>query len=151
MERLDEEMSKAKKNLDELGVRDLLRRDWKGDVVETPEGKPDVHLGLASVPLSLEEQITRTLHNTTEAWFTIQGRWSEEIGADVTLSLNSFKVYEGKKKIKTREIVLVVRESKTLNEENANSLFEHISKAIEESPFLDAKPWRRAKELGKRQ
>lgn len=30
MKRLDEEMSKAKKNLESLGIRDLLRRDWKG-------------------------------------------------------------------------------------------------------------------------
>jgi exopolyphosphatase len=31
MEKLDEEMSKAKKDLESLGVRDLLRRDWKGE------------------------------------------------------------------------------------------------------------------------
>lgn len=31
MNRLDEEMSKAKKDLDGLSVRDLLRRDWKGE------------------------------------------------------------------------------------------------------------------------
>lgn len=31
MNRLDEEMSRAKKDLDSLGVRDLLRRDWKGE------------------------------------------------------------------------------------------------------------------------
>lgn len=31
MKRLDDEMTRAKKDLDQLGVRDLLRRDWKGD------------------------------------------------------------------------------------------------------------------------
>jgi exopolyphosphatase len=31
MERLDEEMSSAKKDLDHLSIRDLLRRDWKGE------------------------------------------------------------------------------------------------------------------------
>lgn len=31
MERLDDEMSTAKKDLESLGVRDLLRRDWKGE------------------------------------------------------------------------------------------------------------------------
>ena len=32
MDRLDSEMGKAKKALDSLSVRDLLHRDWKGDV-----------------------------------------------------------------------------------------------------------------------
>lgn len=32
MDRLDQEMGDAKKDLDDLSVRDLLRRDWKGDV-----------------------------------------------------------------------------------------------------------------------
>lgn len=102
MDRLDNEMKKAKKDLDELGVRDLLRRDWKGeyqehtrapsraschlhhgtsrlagDLVETPDGKPSVHLGLASIPISLEGQIERTLHNTTQAWFVTEQKWSE--------------------------------------------------------------------------
>lgn len=39
----------AKKDLDHLSVRDLLRRDWKGGAIETPEGKPDVHTGYASI------------------------------------------------------------------------------------------------------
>lgn len=32
MDDLDSQMGKAKKALDELSVRDLLRRDWKGDL-----------------------------------------------------------------------------------------------------------------------
>ncbi|CRK34298.1 hypothetical protein BN1723_003999 [Verticillium longisporum] len=36
MSELDDELSAAKKDLDHLGVRDLLRRDWKGDLVDTP-------------------------------------------------------------------------------------------------------------------
>lgn len=32
MDELDDDMSTAKKALDALSVRDLLRRDWKGDV-----------------------------------------------------------------------------------------------------------------------
>ncbi|CEH14432.1 Exopolyphosphatases and related proteins [Ceraceosorus bombacis] len=152
MDRLDSEMKKAKKDLEELGVRDLLRRDWKGDLVETPEGKPNVHLGLASIPISLEDQIERTLHNTTQAWFVTEEKWSEEIGADITLALNSFKERDShNKKIKTREIVLVVRPNDKLTEKDSDELFQIISNAVEQSPFLDAQPWKRAKELTTRQ
>lgn len=190
MDRLDEEMSKAKKDLENLGIRDLLRRDWKGDLVKTKSAKhPLVHLGLASIPYSLDEQIGRTLHETTQSWFDIEQAWTKEIGADVSMSLNSFKVKIPKfgtwqdavmlhamddgeaemddeeeetvmqadgaisifKKLKVREICLVVRASHRLDEDAANSLFEQIKSTIDRSPFLDARPWHRVDELRERQ
>ncbi|MCO5565498.1 hypothetical protein L7F22_019171 [Adiantum nelumboides] len=93
MDKLDNEMKKAKKDLEDLGIRDLLRRDWKGDIVKTSsERHPEVHLGLASIPYSLDDQIKRTLHETTQSWFEVEGQWTKEIGADISLSLNSFKI-----------------------------------------------------------
>lgn len=216
MERLSDEMSKAKKDLESLGVRDLLRRDWKGewhtgrgssalsaavfkplssafldatgDMAKTKSKEyPSLHLGLASIPYSLDEQIQRTLHETTQSWFDIEQAWTEEIGADISLSLNSYKIRTDsqgrvskevddgdedddgdddeqedmvdnsdalamlRKKIKVREICLVVRASDRLSEEAANSIFETIKKAISESPFLDAEPWHKADELKERQ
>lgn len=198
MERLDTEMSKAKKDLDSLGIRDLLRRDWKGecpggavahsqrlipalgsgDMAKTKSKEyPELHLGLASIPYSLDDQIQRTLHEETQSWFVIEEAWTREIGADISLSLNSYKVRtaaqggeeeEGDdsdengdsdlaatpsmfKKVKTREICLVVRASHRLNEAAADHLFETLKKAISESPFLDAEPWHKVDELKERQ
>jgi exopolyphosphatase len=84
MEDLDHELSKAQKDIDNLGLRDLLRRDWKGDFIDTPSPKtPAVSLGFASVPYSLDEQILKTdfaelfgkllphpSHSQTRAWLT---------------------------------------------------------------------------------
>lgn len=70
MNKLDDELSKSKKDLDGLDVRALLRRDWKGDAVETRSKKyPMLSLGFASAPVSLEEQITRTPEGTTPEFF----------------------------------------------------------------------------------
>jgi len=92
MDDLDSEMGKAKKDLEELSVRDLLRRDFKGDLVEPKSSTtPTVHLGFASIPYSMEDQIERTLHNTTEEWFEIEEQWSHEIVVDISMVLNSFK------------------------------------------------------------
>jgi exopolyphosphatase len=61
MEDLDDELSKAQKDIDDLGLRDLLRRDWKGDVIDTPSPRtPTVSIGFASVPYSIDEQILKT-------------------------------------------------------------------------------------------
>lgn len=105
MDRLDGEMKKAKKDLEDLGIRDLLRRDWKGDIVKTSsESYPEVHLGLASIPYSLDDQIKRTLHETTQSWFDIEGEWTKEIRADISLSLNSFKLI--KKKVEINGLII---------------------------------------------
>jgi exopolyphosphatase len=93
MARLSDEMRKAKKDLESLGIRDLLRRDWKGDLTRTKSTQhPNVHLGLASIPYSLDEQIQRTLHEDTQSWFDVEQAWTREIGADISLSLNSYNV-----------------------------------------------------------
>lgn len=70
MEKLDDELSESKKDLGGLDVRALLRRDWKGDAIETKSDKyPLLALGFASAPVSLEEQILRTPEGTTPEWF----------------------------------------------------------------------------------
>jgi exopolyphosphatase len=154
MNHLDEEMSKAKKDLDSLGVRDLLRRDWKGDMVSTKSKRyPKLNMGLASIPYSLDEQIKRTLHETTQSWFVIEEGWTKELGADISLSLNSYKVkaQDNLKSTKTREIALVVRASERLSEDAANHLFDTLKEAIGNSPFLEAEPWHLVDELKERQ
>ncbi|EPQ31696.1 uncharacterized protein PFL1_01029 [Pseudozyma flocculosa PF-1] len=174
MDRLDSELGKAKKDLDHLNVRDLLRRDWKGDVVDTISPRtPAVHLGFASTPVPLDEQIKRTRHKQVASWFDIEDHWTAEIGADISLCLNSYKVKidddgveqfilddEDKdepededggvgtmKKQKIREIILVVRHDRRIDEEQANSLFETVSRAIEADETLKVEKWHRADEL----
>lgn len=119
MDRLDNEMKKAKKDLEDLGIRDLLRRDWKGDIVKTKsERHPEVHLGLASIPYSLDDQIMRTLHETTQSWFEIEGQWTEEIGADISLSLNSYKLIKKKVEIDGVIVETISTEPDTDNDDD---------------------------------
>lgn len=65
MKRLGKETKKSKKGLQDLVVRDLLRRDWKGDAIATKSARyPLINLGLASVPYSMNEMISRTPEGT---------------------------------------------------------------------------------------
>jgi len=72
MEDLDDQLSDAQKDIDGLGLRDLLRRDWKGDLIDTPSPRtPTVSLGFASVPYSMDDQILKTDFAELFDWFAI--------------------------------------------------------------------------------
>ena len=153
MQSLADELKEAKKDLDALSVRDLLRRDYKGDLVDTPSPRtPTVSLGFASIPFSLDEQIEKTEFEALFNWFAVEAAWTAQVGMDISVALNKYKVKDkhGKKQ-KIREIVLCVRSDVRIDEDQADDLFRTVSKAIEEEPTLKAKPWHRANELGKRQ
>ena len=129
--------------------------------VETPGDKPDIHLGFASIPISVEDQIQRTLHQKVSSWFDVEAQWTDEIDADVSIALTSYKLEKLskdkngdltiKKKIKQRQIVLVVRNDKNISDEQADDLFQKIKKTIDEDPVLDAEPWDQAHLLKRRQ
>ncbi|SJX61032.1 related to PPX1-Exopolyphosphatase [Sporisorium reilianum f. sp. reilianum] len=138
MDRLDKLLGKAKRDLSHLSVRDLLRRDWKGDVVRTTDpATPDIHLGFASTPVSLDAQIARTQHHTLAAWFRVERHWTTEIHADVSVCLNKYKDEAGEK---VREIVLTVRHDHRIDAVQADSLFSAISTALGERFELHAHP-----------
>lgn len=106
MKELDETLGDAKKDLDKLSVRDLLRRDWKGDLVDTPSPlTPTVSLGFASIPYSLDEQIEKTEFEALFDWFAIEAAWTAQLGTDINITLNKYKIKDkdGKKK-KIREV-----------------------------------------------
>lgn len=104
MEDLDDDLTKAKKKLDDLNLRDLLRRDWKGDLVDTPSPRtPTVSLGLASIPFSMEEQIQKTDFQELFNWFAIEAAWTAEVGVDISIVLSKIKVKEDGKKKKYRQ------------------------------------------------
>jgi|TARA_R110002003_G_scaffold114_12_gene9913 exopolyphosphatase len=72
MEDLDDQLSSAQKDIDHLDLRDLLRRDWKGDLIDTPSPRtPTVSLGFASVPYSMDEQILKTDFAELFDWFAV--------------------------------------------------------------------------------
>lgn len=154
MEDLDDDLGDAKDDIDDLSLRDLLRRDWKGDLVDTPSPRtPTVSLGFASIPLLLEEQIKRTDFKNIFSWFVTEAAWTAEIGADISLCLNKGKVKVPKtnKKKKIREIVLNVRNDVRVDEDQANELFRVVCEAIEKDENLKVQPWHRASELGTRE
>lgn len=106
MKELDEKLSDAKKDLGKLSVRDLLRRDWKGDLVDTPSPlTPTVSLGFASIPYSLDKQIEKTEFEALFDWFAIEAAWTAQLGTDINITLNKYKIKDkhGKKQ-KIREV-----------------------------------------------
>lgn len=106
MKELDEKLGDAKKDLGKLSVRDLLRRDWKGDLVDTPSPlTPTVSLGFASIPYSLDEQIKKTEFEALFDWFAIEAAWTAQLGTDINITLNKYKIKDkhGKKQ-KIREV-----------------------------------------------
>lgn len=153
MEDLEDKLSKAQDDIDMLGLRDLLRRDWKGDLVDTPSPRtPTINLGFASIPYSLSNQIRKTSYEELFDWFAIEAAWTAETRTDISVVLTKYKTktHKGKKR-KVREIALIVRDNVRIDEEQADSLFETVSKAIEADQGLNVKSWDRADELGKRQ
>ncbi|CAD6890758.1 unnamed protein product [Tilletia controversa] len=145
MKSLSKTLKTAKKDLGHLSVRDLLRRDWKGDVVHTDaESVPDIHLGFASIPYSLRDMVDhRTRSGSAKEWFDIESGWTEDIKADVSVALTSFKLKndETGEKEKRREIVLVVRSDHRIGESQADHLFEHIVKAVESDGSIQVRRW----------
>jgi exopolyphosphatase len=72
MEDLDDDLSSAQKDIDGFDLRDLLRRDWKGDLIDTPSPRtPTVSLGFASIPYSMDEQILKTDFAELFDWFAV--------------------------------------------------------------------------------
>lgn len=152
MGKLNEKLKKAKKNLGHLGLRDLLRRDWKGDLVDTLSPRtPTVSLGFASIPYSMDDQIMKTDFQELFNWFAVQAAWTAETGVDISVILSKQKVKVDGKKKKIREVTLVVRDDVRINQTQADSLFETVKRAIEASDALDLKPWHRNSELAPRQ
>ncbi|TKA62429.1 hypothetical protein B0A55_11366 [Friedmanniomyces simplex] len=152
MQDLDDKLGEAKKQLDHLNLRDLLRRDWKGDLVDTPSPRtPTVSLGFSSIPFSMDEQIKKTEFGELFDWFAIEAAWTANTGTDISVALNKYKIKDKQgKKRKIREIVLVVRSDVRIDQDQADDLFETVKKAIESEPTLKVKPWHRASELGAR-
>ncbi|KAF2796084.1 DHH phosphoesterase [Melanomma pulvis-pyrius CBS 109.77] len=152
MEGLDDELGDAKKDLGHLGLRDLLRRDWKSDLVDTVStNTPTVSLGFASIPYSMDYQIDKTEFEELFDWFAIHAAWTAEARVDVSVCLNRYKKDEDGKKRKIREIALVVRDDVRIDQDQADSLFQVIYNALTTNGSITLTPWHRASELAPRQ
>lgn len=154
MAKLDRQLSKAQKDIANLGLRDLLRRDWKGDLIDTPSPRtPTVSLGFASIPFSLDEQIVKTDFAELFDWFAVHAAWTAEAGVDISICLHKYKRhYKDGAKEKIREVVLTVRDDVRIDQEQADSLFHVVKEALEHNhEGIELVPWHRAAELGKRQ
>ncbi|GAA6037429.1 hypothetical protein JCM8097_008569 [Rhodosporidiobolus ruineniae] len=144
MKTLDKDLSASRKALDGLDLRNLLRRDWKGDSIPTKSNKyPTIALGFASAPVSLEGQIERTPEKTVPEWFAIERAWTSEIQADVTVALTNFRHPKTGKK--TRQLALIVAHGlgKRLHAGSADRLFKQLKHAVENAGVDGLKPWKR--------
>jgi exopolyphosphatase len=154
MEDLDDDLSSAQKDIDSFDLRDLLRRDWKGDLIDTPSPRtPTVSLGFASIPYSMDEQILKTDFAELFDWFAVHAAWTAETGVDISICLNKYKKhYKNGEKEKIREIVLTVRDDVRIDQNQADSLFEVVKEALENNKEgIELVPWHRADELSARQ
>jgi exopolyphosphatase len=154
MEKLDDELSSAQKDISHLNLRDLLRRDWKGDLIDTPSPRtPTVSLGFASIPYSMDDQIKKTDFAELFDWFAVHAAWTAETGVDISICLNKYKIkHKHGKKEKIREVVLTVRDDVRVDQEQADALFKVVKDALENNDHgIELEPWHRADELGPRQ
>jgi exopolyphosphatase len=154
MEDLDDDLSSAQKDIDAFDLRDLLRRDWKGDLIDTPSPRtPTVSLGFASIPYSMDSQILKTDFAELFDWFAVHAAWTAETGVDISICLNKYKKhYKNGEKEKIREIVLTVRDDVRINQDEADSLFRVVKEALENNKEgIELVPWHRADELSARQ
>ncbi|KAF1932169.1 DHH phosphoesterase [Didymella exigua CBS 183.55] len=151
---LNGELKSAQKDISHLNLRDLLRRDWKGDLIDTPSPRtPTVSLGFASIPYSMDDQIKKTDFAELFDWFAVHAAWTAEAGVDISICLNKYKIKDkhGKKE-KIREVVLTVRDDVRVDQEQADALFEVVKDALENNDQgIELEPWHRAGELGPRQ
>ena len=120
------------------------RRDWKGDIVY--DSTVPIHLGFASIPMSLANMIQGTPNETLEAFFDIDNDWAHQNKVDIAVLLTSFK---DENKVKHREIILTVRAGHRINEAEAERLFHDVKKDIEASSELKLKPWSQGRDMGK--
>ncbi|KAH8733052.1 hypothetical protein GQ44DRAFT_696858 [Phaeosphaeriaceae sp. PMI808] len=154
MEKLDDDLTSAQKDIDHLDLRDLLRRDWKGDLIDTPSPRtPTVSLGFASIPYSMDEQILKTDFAELFDWFAVHAAWTAETGVDISICLNKYKKhYKDGEKEKVREIVLTVRDDVRIDQDQADALFKVVKEALENNKEgVELTPWHRADELAPRQ
>lgn len=151
---LEDDLKDAQKDIDGLDLRDLLRRDWKGDLIDTPSPRtPTVSLGFASIPYSMDEQIMKTDFAELFDWSAVHAAWTAEVGVDVSVCVNKYKIkHKHGKKEKIREIVLTVRDDVRVDQDQADALFKLVRNALENNnEGIDLKPWHRAHELNNRQ
>ncbi|KAL8280268.1 hypothetical protein RQP46_007382 [Phenoliferia psychrophenolica] len=142
---LKTDMKAAKNSLGELTLRDLLRRDWKGDLVPTKSTKyPTLSLGFASMPISLHDQILLLPEQTPPEWFAVERAWTAESGTDVSCVLTNYRDPISDRKVHEIAIVVAHGWSKRLHERAADRLFEALKKGIEDAPELDVlEKWER--------
>jgi len=87
MQDLTKKLKTAKKDVDDLDLRDLLRRDWKGDLVDTPSPRtPTVSLGFSSIPFSMDEQIAKTEFGELFDWFAVEAAWTAQTDTDISVA-----------------------------------------------------------------
>ncbi|TIC49729.1 hypothetical protein E3Q04_04280 [Wallemia mellicola] len=135
MSKLSKAYRDARNDLDKLDFLDLLKRDYKGDLFQ-PENYEQhrLHLGFASIPFSIGEQINRSLPNKTLAEYrAIERQFMVDRKSDINVILSKHKVKnENGEKVKIRDIGVLVRHDGRLNgTDMAQTAFDNIVEAIE--------------------
>lgn len=144
MKDLGKELKRAKNDLGGLTLTQLIQRDWKGDVVY--DSTVPIHLGFASIPMSLADMIEKTDNQTVSAFFDVDSAWAHENKVDIAILLTGFKDANGTKQ---REIILTVRDGHRIDEKEADRLFRDVSRELRESSELSLKPWNGGTNLGR--
>jgi exopolyphosphatase len=167
MEDLDDELSSAQKDIDDLDLRDLLRRDWTRRLRAHPPSAWDSRRSptpwtsrswrrisrscsigsLFTLYVSIPSQV---LHCHANA---LSQAWTAEAGVDISICLNKYKKhYKDGEKEKIREIVLTVRDDVRIDQDQADSLFKVVKEALENNKEgIELTPWHRVDELSARQ
>lgn len=135
-----------------------IERNW------TSEIEADITLALLGYKVKVEsERITsdgHTLAGADEKYIEDDDDGGDEMiheGVDeeqlMAADIHDTRGAKGSifRKVKERQIVLVVRADHRISEAEADSLFKHVSRALDDSEVLLTKRWEHSKQLGHRQ
>ncbi|TIB30292.1 hypothetical protein E3P84_03421 [Wallemia ichthyophaga] len=143
MTKLNRAYRNARKDLEQLNFLDLLKRDYKGDLFQPSNHKQHrLHLGFASIPFSIEDQIKRSLPSKTlREYRAIERQFMIDRSSDINVIMSKHKEKDvNGEKVKVRDIGVLVRHDGRLNGTSlAQVSFDNIVKAIEGN--LQVKRW----------
>lgn len=140
LKQLADELNEVKNNVSHLTLSDLLARDYKSYAIPSAYfTSSDVHLGLASVPLSLKSILTREKPSTD--WSTLVDSLETFARAERLTLVGVLTSYKSETKNKRKRELLLYSPS-TVPSAEVDHLWNSFVPRLESSAVLDLGEWK---------
>lgn len=140
LKQLADELNEVKNNVSHLTLPDLLARDYKSYAIPSAYfTSSDVHLGLASVPLSLKSILTREKPSTD--WSTLVDSLEAFAQAERLTLVGVLTSYKSETKNKRKRELLLYSPS-TVPSAEVDHLWNSFVPRLESSAVLDLGEWK---------